>query len=252
MKITRILSLVVAFMPVMALADIGGSYAKKNAAAEIKQQGKSVEFSINSSANQSACELEGVAAMIDDNRAAYTSGEGSDKCVAVLNFSGGQLVVTTKGCEGYCGLNAAGSMDGTYKTSNGANSATQGALVSDDKAFAIAGDMYKAYRYGGASEMLAIENSCWSALHKQGKKNEAGAASCSVAGLSGAFVEGTIARSQRRSPTPIYSGDGVRGRILKNMAKAGIDEAQAQQILETSVQTKQGSILSGLSAAGMR
>lgn len=67
MKITRILSLVVAFMPVMALADIGGSYAKKNAAAEIKQQGKSVEFSINSSANQGACELEGVAAMIDEN-----------------------------------------------------------------------------------------------------------------------------------------------------------------------------------------
>lgn len=252
MKITRFLPLVVAFAPVIALADIGGSYAKKNAIAEIKQQGKSVEFSINSSANQNVCELEGVAAMIDENRAAYTSGDGADKCVAVLNFSGGQLVVTTKGCEGYCGLNAAGSMDGSYKASKGTNSAPQGALVSDEKAFSIAGDMYKAYRYGGASEMLAIENSCWSALHKQGKKNEAGAASCSVAGLSGAFVEGTISRSQRRPPTPIYSGDGVRGRILKNMAKAGIDEAQAQQILEASVQTKQGSILSGLSAAGMR
>lgn len=252
MKIAGFLALVAAALPSVAFADIGGTYSKKNSVAEIKQQGNSVEFSINSSANQNVCELEGVAAMIDENRAAYTSGDGAEKCVAVLNFSGGQLVVTTKGCEGYCGLNAAGSMDGSYKASKGANSAPQGALVSDEKAFSIAGDMYKAYRYGGASEMLAIENSCWSALHKQGKKNEAGAASCSVAGLSGAFVEGTIARSQRRSPTPIYSGDGVRGRILKNMAKAGIDEAQAQQILEASVQTKQGSILSGLSAAGMR
>lgn len=252
MKKSYICALSVAVVSVFSGTACADEYAKQNAVAEVSRNGASVEFSINSSAGQNACNMDGAAQMIDENRAAYTSGDGADKCVAVLNFAGGQLIVTTKGCESYCGLNAAGSMDGAYKARKAVNSAPQGALVSDEKAFSIAGDMYKAYRYGGASEMLAIENSCWSALHKQGKKNEAGAASCSVAGLSGAFVEGTIARSQRRSPTPTYSGDGVRGRILKNMAKAGIDESHAQQILETSVQTKQGSILSGLSAAGMR
>lgn len=229
-----------------------GEYSKQNAVANASRNGASVEFSINSSVGQNGCNMDGVAQMIDDSRAAYTSGDGADKCVAVLNFSAGQLAVTTKGCEGYCGLNAAGSMDGIYKARQSAAASSQGPLVSDEKAFSIAGDMYRAYRYGGASEMLTMENSCWNSLHKQKKKNEAGAASCSVAGLAGAFVEGTIARSQRRSPTPIYSGDGVRERILKNMAKAGINEDQAQQILESSVQAKQGSILSGLSAAGMR
>lgn len=233
----------------MAFAE---EYSKQNAVADVSRNGASVEFSINSSVGQNGCNMDGVARMIDDSRATYTSGDGADKCVAVLNFSGGQLAVTTKGCEGYCGLNASGSMDGMYKARQSVSAASQGPLVSDEKAFSIAGDMYRAYRYGGASEMLTMENSCWNAIHKQKKKNEAGVASCSVAGLAGAFVEGTIARSQRRSPTPIYSGDGVRERILKNMAKAGINEDQAQQILESSVQVKQGSILSGLSAAGMR
>ena len=114
-KITRFLALTVAFIPVIALADVSGEYSKKNAVAELKQQGKAVEFSINSSVGQNICDLEGVAVMIDQNRAAYTPDDKSDICVAVLNFSGGQLKVTTKDCDNYCGLNAAGSMDGQYK-----------------------------------------------------------------------------------------------------------------------------------------
>lgn len=115
MKITRFLALTVAIIPAVALADVSGSYSKKNAAAELKQQGKAVEFSINSSVGRNMCELEGVASMIDENRAAFSPSDKSDKCVAVLNFTGGQLKVTTKDCDSYCGLNAAGSMDGQYK-----------------------------------------------------------------------------------------------------------------------------------------
>lgn len=115
MKIKHFLALTVAIIPAIAFADVSGSYSKKNAVAELKQQGKAVEFSINSSVGQNICEIEGVAAMIDDNRAAFTPGDKSDKCVAVLNFTGGQLKVTTKDCDNYCGLNAAGSMDGQYK-----------------------------------------------------------------------------------------------------------------------------------------
>ena len=115
MKFTRFLALTVAIIPAIAFADISGSYSKKNAVAELKQQGKAVEFSINSSVGQNLCMLDGVAVMIDKNSAAYTPDEKSDMCVAVLNFTGGQLKVTTKDCDSYCGLNAAGSMDGQYK-----------------------------------------------------------------------------------------------------------------------------------------
>ena len=115
MKFARFLVLTIAIIPTVALADISGSYSKKNAVAELKQQGKAVEFSINSSAGQNICELQGVATMIDENRAAFSPSDKADKCVAVLNFTGGQLKVTTKDCDSYCGLNASGSIDGQYK-----------------------------------------------------------------------------------------------------------------------------------------
>jgi len=96
-------------------ADVSGEYIKKNGVVELKQQGKTVEFSINSSVGQNVCNLEGTAVMINANRADYTPEDKSDKCVAVLNFSGSGLKVTTKGCDEYCGLNAGGSMDGSYQ-----------------------------------------------------------------------------------------------------------------------------------------
>lgn len=125
-------------------------------------------------------------------------------------------------------------------------------LVSEESASGIAGDMYQAYRYGGIGNMLATENSCWGALIKQKKKNEKGAASCSIAGLSGSMIEGSFARQQRRGPAPAYSGEGVRARILKNMGKAGFSEAESQQTLEESVGPRQEAIVLGLANAGMR
>jgi len=125
-------------------------------------------------------------------------------------------------------------------------------LVNEEKASEIAGDMYQAYRSGGISNMLSMENSCWDELIKQRKKNEKGSASCSIAGLAGSLIEGSFARQQRRGPAPAYSGESVRGRILKNMGKAGFSETEAQQTLETSVGPNHGAIISGLANAGMR
>jgi hypothetical protein len=53
--------------------------------------------------------------MIDAKSAAFTPEDKSDKCVAILNFAGGGLKVTSKDCDGYCGMNAEGSMDGAYR-----------------------------------------------------------------------------------------------------------------------------------------
>lgn len=98
-----------------AFADFSGEYTKKNAAVDVKLQGRAVNFSINSSVGQNVCNLDGTAVMMDAKSAAYTPEDNSNKCVVLFDFSGGRLKVTTKDCDGYCGLNAGGSMDGSYR-----------------------------------------------------------------------------------------------------------------------------------------
>jgi hypothetical protein len=44
----------------------------------------------------------------------YSSDDIGDKCVALCNFKDRMLVVIIKDCGAQCGLNAAGTMDGTY------------------------------------------------------------------------------------------------------------------------------------------
>lgn len=123
--------------------------------------------------------------------------------------------------------------------------------VSPEKASAMAGEMYQAYRYGGVGEMLSMENACWSALAKQKRINEAGATSCSIVALSGAFVEASYARQQRRSSAPAYNQNLFRARLLENIEKVGIKEDRAQRVIELSV-AHQSSVLVGLTNAGMR
>ncbi len=89
-------------------------YRKANGIAALQPQTGGASFEIQSSQGQAQCTLEGTARPIDAGRWAYTPDDKADQCVAVLNTRGGRLVVTTKGCESYCGLNAAGSMDGSY------------------------------------------------------------------------------------------------------------------------------------------
>ena len=92
-----------------------GVYRKAGGQAEIGSiAGRSVPFSLVATKGQARCELEGKAEMVDATRAAFTTQDRNDKCVAVLNFANSGLKVTTKGCESYCGAGAAGAMDGSY------------------------------------------------------------------------------------------------------------------------------------------
>lgn len=93
----------------------GTMFKKDNAILEMSANQDAIKFRLNSSVDQSACEAEGVAKIIDDHRAAYTSDDTSDLCVILFNFeSVDRINVTTKDCGGYCGLGAKGSMDGAY------------------------------------------------------------------------------------------------------------------------------------------
>jgi len=123
MKSKVLLMALVLISPTAFTADLSGAYQKQNGVVEVQQQGNQVAFSINSSVDMHACNLGEddqplVARMLDATRAAWTSEEMSDRCVVVLNFAGGQLKVTTKDCDSYCGMDAVGSMDGTYHREN--------------------------------------------------------------------------------------------------------------------------------------
>lgn len=101
-----------------AQADVTGTYLKKGGELDVKNVSQGVQFSINSSAGTHTCSLGEdetlIARPVDGNRAAWTSSNPADQCVVLLNFSNGAVQVTTKGCEGYCGVSAAGSMAGRY------------------------------------------------------------------------------------------------------------------------------------------
>ena len=103
------------FIATNAFADFSGEYVKKNGGVDVKQEGNRLKFSINSVVGQNVCNLEGSAVIMGAKSAAYTSEDNTDKCVALFAFAGRKLKVTTKECGGYCGLNAEGSMDGSYR-----------------------------------------------------------------------------------------------------------------------------------------
>jgi len=102
-----------------AMTNFVGKYVKENAEVDIKLQEGKVDFSINSAVEMNACSLEGKALPMSPQSAGYSAafatGDKSNTCVARFDFTDGGLTVTTKDCDGYCGMNAAGSMDGPYQ-----------------------------------------------------------------------------------------------------------------------------------------
>lgn len=77
--------------------------------------GDVLRFQINASRDTHACELEGQARLAG-SVAQYGPKSASDACEATMRFEAdGSVRVVTKSCEGQCGLNAAGAMDGLYK-----------------------------------------------------------------------------------------------------------------------------------------
>lgn len=128
---------------IAAMADgVGGRYENDHGIIQITEQQGGVAFDINSSVGQNTCGLDGIAKNIDGARAVYTPEDPADKCVAVLNFSPSGVKVATKGCENYCGMNAAGSMDGDYilKAPGGAQTETQQPAAPNSEDYACHGN----------------------------------------------------------------------------------------------------------------
>ncbi|MFJ5330610.1 acyl-CoA dehydrogenase [Pectobacterium versatile] len=96
-------------------------YVKPNAALTLAAGGNGVEFSINAASKDASgiCNMEGSAQSIstgENQKHRWLYNDTSSQCVAVISEQkNGKVTVMTKGCEGYCGITAAGAMDGIYR-----------------------------------------------------------------------------------------------------------------------------------------
>ncbi|MBZ6971731.1 acyl-CoA dehydrogenase [Klebsiella grimontii] len=104
----------------ISTAASAADYIKPNAGLILTPQGENMAFSINSSYGDASgvCNMDGVAQPISAGKGQKHSWGWSDsnsQCVAVISEDkNGKMNVSTKECDGYCGMSAVGSMDGLY------------------------------------------------------------------------------------------------------------------------------------------
>jgi hypothetical protein len=92
-----------------------GEYAKDNGGVGIEIiSNNQMKFWINTVVDTNPCNIGedgGVVTNFDKNHAKFT---GDNDCVVEFNFENNKVKISTKNCDGYCGMNAVGSMDGEY------------------------------------------------------------------------------------------------------------------------------------------
>lgn len=95
-------------------------YTRPNASLVLTPDGHNMAFSINSSYGETTgvCNMEGIARTVppmSGQKGRWVWSDNNSQCVAVISeIHSGLVEITTKGCDGYCGLSATGSMDGRY------------------------------------------------------------------------------------------------------------------------------------------
>lgn len=98
-----------------------GEYVKPNGSMSLSAKNGFADFSINASRGDASgvCNMEGVAESVGagtGQRTRWVYSDSSSACVVVLSeLKDGSVNVMTRSCENYCGVSAAGSMDGKYK-----------------------------------------------------------------------------------------------------------------------------------------
>ncbi|WP_404931829.1 acyl-CoA dehydrogenase, partial [Pectobacterium brasiliense] len=99
----------------------GGMPVKPNGSLSLSAKNGFADFSINASRGDASgvCNMEGVAESVGagaEPRNRWVYSDSSSACVAVISELKDRTVnVMTRSCENYCGVSAAGSMDGKYK-----------------------------------------------------------------------------------------------------------------------------------------
>lgn len=98
-----------------------GEYVKNNGSLSLSLGNGTAEFNINASLGSASgvCNIEGVAESVSagtGQRTRWVYSDSSSACVVVISeLRDGSVNVMTRSCENYCGVSAAGSMDGKYR-----------------------------------------------------------------------------------------------------------------------------------------
>lgn len=117
-KTTLSLSILIILPFMQVYAD---EYIKNNGTLTLSPENSMAAFNINSSHDNSSgvCNIDGVAESVDagaEHRNRWVYNDSASKCVAVISeLKDGSVKVLTRSCGSYCGVSAAGSMDGKYK-----------------------------------------------------------------------------------------------------------------------------------------
>ncbi|EAA7512471.1 acyl-CoA dehydrogenase [Salmonella enterica] len=95
-------------------------YVKPGAVLTLNPGKGNAEFNINASTGDGSgvCNMEGTSQQIaagESQKRRWVWNDNTSQCVAVISeLNNGKASVMTRGCEGYCGISAAGTMDGLF------------------------------------------------------------------------------------------------------------------------------------------
>lgn len=111
-----VVSVLLMISSVSAGDTVTGQYKKKGGEVNVQMlPDNKLKFWINTVVGMHPCNVgedgNAIAVFVDGNRAAFTDDQN---CTVVLRFEKNKLKITTKDCDSYCGMQAIGSMDGTY------------------------------------------------------------------------------------------------------------------------------------------
>ena len=107
-------------MAAMTLPAAAAQYVKPGAVLTLHPGQNNAEFNINASTGDGSgvCNMEGTAQQIavgESQKRRWAWNDNTSQCVAVISeLKNGKASVMTRGCEGYCGISAAGTMDGLF------------------------------------------------------------------------------------------------------------------------------------------
>ena len=112
--------LLVLLMVAIALPAVAAQYVKPGAVLTLNPGKGNAKFNINASTGDGSgvCNMEGTANQIaagESQKRRWIWNDNTSQCVAVISeLKNGKTSIITRGCEGYCGASAAGTMDGLF------------------------------------------------------------------------------------------------------------------------------------------
>lgn len=107
-------------MAAITLPVAAAQYVKPGAVLTLNPEKSNAEFNINTSTGDGSgiCNMEGTAQQIaagESQKRRWVWNDKTSQCVALISeMNNGKASFMTRGCEGYCGDSAAGTMDGLF------------------------------------------------------------------------------------------------------------------------------------------